>query len=96
MRARDVDASLREYGEILVAFDGLIAQQVELDLLAFEQKSARVLTISELEALRRAQLEAARFTFLTAGLEHPRLRETVRALSDDGDAIVQAAVGNFA
>jgi hypothetical protein len=96
MSAREVDASLREYGEILEGFDALIAQQVELDLRAFEHKSQRLLTTPELESLRASQLHAARLTFLAAGLGHPRFRETVRALSDNADVLLLAVARRFA
>ena len=86
---------MREYGDILQGFDELIAQQVELDLRAFEHKSQRLLTVAEIESLRASQLQAARLTFLAAGLGHPRFRETVRALSENADALLLAIARRF-
>jgi hypothetical protein len=96
MTAREIDASILEYVDILENFDALIAQQVELDLRSFELKSARLLTMHEIEQLRRDQLTAARFTFLAAGLQHPRFRETVCAISDNAEVFLRGAALRFA
>lgn len=95
MTARAVDESVHEYIAILSAFDGLIAQQVELDIRSFELKSGRVLSSYENETLRSSQLSAARFTFLTAGMSHPRFTETVTSISDGGRGYLRDAARSF-
>lgn len=78
--ARGMDATA-----IAARLDTALAEQVVLDLAAFERATGRALTGSERETFRRVQHRAQRWTFLWSGMRHPsfvatldRLGETVR------------------
>src|SRR6185503_16145259 len=78
-RAHAVD----EYLAIGAFLDGGLAQQVDLDLQAFERASGRVLTNSERERGRANGLQASRWTFLGSGMTHPEFLGTVGQLGQE-------------
>ena len=75
------------------AVDGLLAQQLDLDIDALERSIGRVLTADDKEEIRAAQQRAYRWTFLVSGLEHPKFVEIVSGLTVDGhDKVASAAL----
>ena len=74
------------------AIDGLLAQQLELDIDALERAASRTFTADERDEIRTAQHRAYRWTFLVSGLEHPKFLEIVEALTRKGRAKLDAAV----
>jgi hypothetical protein len=75
--AAGVDAYLSIGGFL----DGGLAQQVELDLAAFERASGRKLGGAERAELVKSQHQANRWTYLGSGMSHPQFLETVGRLS---------------
>lgn len=97
--ASQVSAEAREQAidELLAlgsAVDGLLAQQVELDVEALARATGREFTDAERSEIVEAQQRAYRWTFLVSGLEHPKFTEIVDALTNDGrrkvDSIAEA------
>ena len=72
------------------AVDGLLQQQVELDLASFEAKSGRKLSADERKQVAAAQLKAYRYTFLVSGLVHKNFLATVEQLSPGAADKMQA------
>jgi hypothetical protein len=72
-RERAIDELLQLGG----AVDGLLMQQLELDLVTLERSVGRVFTDAEKTEIRAAQQRAYRWTFLVSGLEHPKFVEIV-------------------
>ncbi len=73
------------------AVDGLLAQQVELDIDSLERAADRSLSDAERSEIRAAQQRAYRWTFLVSGLEHPNFTEIVDALTRDGREKIDTA-----
>ena len=72
------------------AVDGLLQQQVELDLASFEAKAGRKLSADERKQVAAAQLKAYRYTFLVSGLVHKNFLATVEQLSPGAADKMQA------
>jgi P-aminobenzoate N-oxygenase AurF len=79
-RERAIDELLQLGG----AIDGLLMQQLELDLVTLERSVGRVFTDAEKREIRAAQQRAYRWTFLVSGLEHPKFVEIVEQHTVDG------------
>ena len=74
------------------AVDGLLAQQVELDIDALQLATGRTFGESERAEIRIHQQLAYRWTFLVSGLEHPNFVRIVEQLTTGGaDKLAQAA-----
>jgi hypothetical protein len=87
-RERAVDALL----ELGSAIDGLLAQQIELDIDALARKTGRSFSDAEAEEIRVKQRRAYRWTFLVSGLSHPNFVGIVDELTSKGvDKIAAAA-----
>jgi hypothetical protein len=78
--------------ELGSAVDGLLAQQVELDIDALQLASGRTFSEPEREEIRAHQQRAYRWTFLVSGLEHPNFVRIVEQLTAGGaEKVAQAA-----
>ena len=74
------------------AVDGLLAQQVELDIEALAHATGRSFPDKETSEIRSAQQHAYRWTFLVSGLEHPNFTRIVEQLTTAGsDKLANAA-----
>lgn len=73
------------------AVDGLLAQQIELDIEALQAVSGRTFTEAERDEIRTHQRRAYRWTFLVSGLEHPNFVRIVEQLTTEGAAKLAAA-----
>ena len=74
------------------AVDGLLAQQVELDIDALQVATGRSFTEPERDEIRTHQQRAYRWTFLVSGLQHPNFVRIVEQLTAGGaEKIAQAA-----
>ncbi|HKE76822.1 MAG TPA: hypothetical protein VKB57_24595 [Acidimicrobiales bacterium] len=74
------------------AVDGLLAQQIELDIDALASAAGRTFTDDERDEIRGHQQRAYRWTFLVSGLRHPRFVDIVGQLTaTGGDKIAAAA-----
>ena len=86
-REQALDALLELGG----AIDGLLAQQIELDIESLAARSGRTFSDAEQAEVRTAQQRSYRWTFLVSGLEHPKFTQIVSELSDTGRAKIAAA-----
>jgi hypothetical protein len=85
-RERAVDELLELGG----AVDGMLAQQVELDIEALTRSTGRSFSDDEKSEIRRAQQRAYRWTFLVSGLEHPKFAQIVSELTEVGPGKIAA------
>jgi len=90
-RARGLDA----YLAIGTFLDGGLAQQVELDLQAFERATGRVLTTGERERVRANGIQAARWTYLGSGMTHPEFLATLGELGPELRAKIESVAPAF-
>jgi hypothetical protein len=86
-RERAVDELL----ELGSSVDGLLAQQVELDIEALAQAARRDFSEAERSEIRAEQQRAYRWTFLVSGLEHPRFVQIVQQLTEAGAGKIAGA-----
>ncbi len=73
------------------AVDGLLAQQVEMDIDTLEQSTRRSFSEAERTEIRVEQQRAYRWTFLVSGLQHPEFTEIVAELTEAGSNKIAAA-----
>jgi hypothetical protein len=91
--ADELERAIDQLLELGGAVDGLLAQQLDLDIDALERSIGRVLTEADKNEIRTAQQRAYRWTFLVSGLEHPKFVELVEGLTVSGrDKIAGAAL----
>jgi hypothetical protein len=86
-RERAVDGLL----ELGTAVDGLLEQQMELDITALQRAARRTFDDDERNEIRDAQRRSYRWTFLVSGLQHPNFVRIVNELTDEGGAKIAAA-----
>jgi hypothetical protein len=95
--ARDLGPQERETAvdgllELGGAVDGLLAQQVELDIDALQVATGRSFTEPERNEIRTHQQRAYRWTFLVSGLQHPNFVRILEQLTAGGaEKVAQAA-----
>jgi hypothetical protein len=95
--ARDLGPEDRETAvagllELGGAVDGLLAQQVELDIDALQVATGRSFTEPERIEIRTHQQRAYRWTFLVSGLQHPNFVRILEQLTAGGaEKVAQAA-----
>jgi hypothetical protein len=70
------------------AIDGLLAQQIELDIDALQRATGRAFADDERDEMRAHQRRAYRWTFLVSGLQHPNFVRIVDQLTTTGTAKV--------
>jgi hypothetical protein len=78
------EAAIDELLELGGAVDGLLAQQVELDIDALERCTLRSFSDDDKREIRSEQQRAYRWTFLVSGLEHPQFTRIVSELAHAG------------
>lgn len=90
----EIAAAVDEYLEIGTFLDGGLAQQVELNLQAFERAIGR--SLPNRAELFRQQHQAARWTYLGSGMVHAQFVDTLERLSPAARARVDAVAPQFA
>jgi hypothetical protein len=80
------EAAIDEVLELGSAIDGLLQQQIALNVEALEVATDRVFTESEREEISAKTLRAWRWTFLVSGLEHPKVVGLVEEITQEGPA----------
>lgn len=78
------ELAVDELLELGMAVDGLLGQQIEMDIDALAKAARRTFTEEEKEEIRTHQRRAYRWTFLVSGLEHPNFIKTVGELTAAG------------
>jgi hypothetical protein len=76
-----VEKAVEEYFGILVAFDGLLAKQVGMDLESVQAATGRQFTEAEAREIRDAQLRSYRMDFLTTGMTNPTFATVMAGLA---------------
>lgn len=85
-----VKQAVDEFFEIGTFLDQGLAQQVQFNLDALERASARALP--DRQEIAEQQLEAARWTYIGSGVNHPKFLELVlRTAPEEGKRILEAA-----
>jgi hypothetical protein len=87
----DREQAIDQLLELGGAVDGLLAQQIELDIDALQQASGRTFTDDERDQIRTHQRRAYRWTFLVSGLQHPNFVRIVEQLTTTGTAKIATA-----
>jgi hypothetical protein len=78
------------------AVDGLLAQQIELDLDALAGATGRTFSDTEREEIRAHQRRSYRWTFIVSGLQHPNFIRIVEQLTATGGAKIARAADALA
>ena len=73
--------AIADFAALGGAIDGLLQQQVQLDLASLEAASGRRLEDGERQEITAAQIRAYRYTFLVSGLQHKNFLATVEQIS---------------
>jgi hypothetical protein len=89
MTMAEREAAIDEVLELGTAIDGLLQQQIGMNIDALEVATSRVFTQREREEINAKTLHAWRWTFLVSGLEHPNVVRLVEEITDDGPAKVR-------
>jgi len=85
------EAAIDEVLELGGAVDGLLAQQIGLNIDALERVTGRTFTDAEKEEITAKTQRACRWTFLVSGLEHPNIVRAVGELTTEGPGKVVGA-----
>lgn len=89
--AGEREAAIDQLLELGGAVDGLLAQQLELDIDALARASGRTFADDQLREIRTHQRRAYRWTFLVSGLRHPSFVRIVGQLTTGGQDKIAAA-----
>jgi hypothetical protein len=84
LSAEEREQAIDQLLELGGAVDGLLGDQVELDIDALQAAAARRFTEAERDEIRTHQRRAYRWTFLVSGLEHPNFVRIVEQLTTQG------------
>ncbi|HET6687299.1 MAG TPA: hypothetical protein VFH02_12325, partial [Jiangellaceae bacterium] len=84
LTAEQREHAIDELLELGGAVDGLLAQQVELDIDALQKATGRTFTENERDEIRAHQQRAYRWTFLVSGLQHPNFVRIVEQVTNAG------------
>ena len=85
------EGAIDELLELGMAIDGLLAQQMDMDIEALEGATGRTFSGDEKDEIRTHQRRAYRWTFLVSGLEHPNFVKIVSELTDAGSKKIAGA-----
>jgi hypothetical protein len=82
----DREAAIDEVLELGGAVDGLLQQQIGMNIDALETATGRVFSEAERAEIFAHTLKAWRYTFLVSGLEHPNVVKLVNEITVEGPA----------
>ncbi len=85
------EAAIDEVLELGGAIDGLLQQQIALNIDALQGATGRGFTESERQEISAKTLHAWRWTFLVSGLEHPKVVQLVEEITREGPAKLRSA-----
>ena len=83
------ETAIDEVLELGGAIDGLLAQQIGLNIEALERVSGRTFTDAEKEEIATNTQRAWRWTFLVSGLQHPNIVRAVGELTTEGPGKIE-------
>jgi hypothetical protein len=84
------EAAIDELLELGGAIDGLLQEQIRMNIVGLEVATGRVFTPPERDEISAKTLRAWRWTFLVSGLEHPNVVRLVEQITREGPAKVRA------
>lgn len=85
------ETAIDELLELGMAVDGMLGQQVEMDIESLETACACSFSTAEKEEIRNALRKSYRWTFLVSGLEHPKFQQIVSELTAKGSEKIAGA-----
>jgi hypothetical protein len=88
---KEREAAIDELLELGGAIDGLLLQQIGLNIDALEKATGRMFTGGEKEEITTKTQHAWRWTFLVSGLEHPNFVKLVNGLTTEGPEKIKSA-----
>ena len=83
------EAAIDEVLELGGAIDGLLAQQIGLNIEALGKVTGRTFTAAEKEEITTKTQRAWRWTFLVSGLEHPNVVKAIGELTTLGPGKIE-------
>jgi len=92
MALAEREAAIDEVLELGGAIDGLLQQQIGMNIDALEQVTGRRFSEEERSEIAAKTLRAWRYTFLVSGLEHPNVVRVVGEITSEGPGKVRAVV----
>ena len=95
MSAEDKEKAVDELLELGGAIDGLLSQQIDLNIESLGKATGRTFTDTEKGEIRESTQRAYRWTFLVSGLEHPSFSKIVGELTKQGAGKIKAAAESF-
>jgi hypothetical protein len=90
MPMQEREAAIDEVIELGGAIDGLLQQQIDMNINALEAATGRSFSETERAEIAKETLKAWRYTFLVSGLEHPNVVKVVEEITVEGPAKVRA------
>ena len=93
MPSTEIEQAVDEFFEIGAFLDQGLAQQVQFNLDALERASARALR--DRDGIAQQQLEAARWTYIGSGMNHPKFLELVARIAPRGGKRILEAARTF-
>jgi hypothetical protein len=87
--------AVADYFEILGAFDGLLGQQVEMDVRSLEARTGRTFAPAERDLLHRVQHRSYREDFILMGLRNRTFLRAAEALSPVWTATLEQQLPRF-
>jgi hypothetical protein len=91
MPVAERESAVDELLELGGAIDGLLQQQIALNIDALEIATGRAYTEAERQEISAKTLHAWRWTFLVSGLEHPQVVKLVGEITQEGPAKIRSA-----
>ena len=95
MSRGEAAVAIAEYLELVALLDRRLGEQAEADLAAFTRLSGRELDGGDRDRFLVGQRQALRWTFLGAGMGHPRFRETIARLLPGARRTIDRAAANY-
>ena len=83
------ETAIDEVIELGGAIDGLLAQQIGLNIEALEKVAGRTFTAAEKEEITTKTQRAWRWTFLVSGLQHPNIVKAIGELTTLGPGKIE-------
>jgi hypothetical protein len=83
------ESAIDEVLELGGAIDGLLQQQIAMNIDALQVATGRVYTEAERQEISAKTLRAWRWTFLVSGLEHPNVVKLTAEITEEGPAKIR-------
>ena len=89
MSLEEREAAVDEVLELGGAIDGLLAQQIGMNIEALEKATGRMFSDAEKQEITTETQRACRWTFLVSGLQHPNIVRAVGELTSEGSGKIE-------